>query len=214
MYGIIRCIVFAILFFICIAILKKCNKLKKKTLIIAVIVTIVMVQISAFIPIENQFIHFKSADSAYKYSYLYKIKCVINGKNSDLVVGHIRNNEENLQIIPKDEKGWQVGLGKDMKMGIAVSDNCSLTITAYKPTNEYYIFVRNLNKEELKITDNHNSVFKQTHNYKADNINYYEYAAYVGEIDNEYKLTVNDKTYKLIKSDENNKLYEMNLIEK
>lgn len=213
MYAIIRYIVFAILSFIFIIILKKCNKLKKKTLIISVIVTVIMAEISMIIPIENQFIHFKSVDSAYNYTNTYKVKYIIDGKNSDLVVGYNKIDTDNFLIVPKDENGWQVGLGKDIELAIAASDNCSLSISSYKPTNEYYIFVYNSNNEELKIKDNHNSVFKQTHNLVIDNINSYEYAAYVGEIDNGYRLTVNDKTYKLIKSDKNDKLYEMQLIE-
>lgn len=213
MYAILRWIIFVVLLLLCVFILKKENKLKKKTLIISIIVTIILAEISMYIPIENQFMYFHSADSAYKYLNIYNSKYIIEGQNSDLVVGNDKLDSDELLIIPKNEDGWQVGLSKDIEMDVAVSDTCGLGISMYKPTKECYIFVYNDSNNELKISDNHNSDFKHIDNsIKNESNDSYEYAAFVGEIDNDYRLTVNENIYKLVKSDKGNKTYEMQLV--
>lgn len=212
MYAILRWIIFSVLLLLFIFILKKNNKLKKKTLIISVIVTIILAEISMYIPIENQFMYFHSADSAYKYINVYSSKYIIDGKNSDLVVGNNIDSDE-LLIIPKNENGWQVGLSKDIEIAVAVSDTCGLGISIYKPTNECYIFVHNADNEKMKIKDNHNFEFKFINNNITNSVGSYEYAAFVGEIDNNYRLTVNGNTYKLLKFNKGNKIYDMQLVE-
>lgn len=196
MYYIIRYAVFIILAVVVIFIMKKQGRLNKKTVIGSIIAAIVLCGVSDLVPVENLFVKFPTAESVYKYIYFYDVKYVVEGDKTARIAGVDRKepNTENIYIALKDDDGYKLNAALP-KMGMAVNQECSISLETDRKTKESYISVSSHQTKQLKLTDNHNSEFKVMH---FDPIFGYNYFAYAGVIDDEYRITVNDNTYKIV----------------
>lgn len=186
MFGLLR-LALGFLFFL---IVKKIIKRKTSNFMLFFISVLLTITLS-FIPFENVFISFDSPEKSYNYyNYMNKeVKLVIEGQNSDLVIGGEDDNNVNL-IVPKINESWKLGLGKDTKMIYQKHvDGYSIHVYQYKSTSEYYVSVLNTNGGNFKITDEYDSTFYSVSRY-SDSLDetYYTYYAYIPNFQNQYVL--------------------------
>lgn len=195
MFGILRILFWTIILGICLLIMKKMEQYKTKNVIIISIVITSLCTLSGLIPIENCFITFETASQAYNYTNYEKVKLVVDGKFSSLVIGEKSEGNYVYSIFPKYEHGYKL----DKKMNKKIKDQIydkSVTITLYEYKNkdiiEYYISILYTNGTIVKIIDSSNS------NYiKLDNSfeNYSHYFANISNINEDYWVEINDKKY-------------------
>lgn len=162
MYSLIRLLIGCIVFCCVILVLKK-SKIghKHKPYIFSVIITVVFIIILAFIPFENLFITFLSPEKAFNYYNGGKsgIKLVVNGKDSDLVIGD-NNNTDVYLIVPKTASGWKIGIGMNTKRILQkIHNGITIYVYQYKNTGDYFVTILDTNGGESQITDSCNSEF-------------------------------------------------------
>lgn len=194
MFGLIRLIIGCVFFSLVVLAIKKskssCNYRKY---IISAIVTVVFVTLSAFIPIENAFITFPSAESVYKYvSFGNNVKLTVDGQNSDLVIGDKNGSNEYL-IVPKISGGWKIGGGLNTKkVAQTTHDGIVIYIYQYKNTSDYFITILDTKNETTEIADSCDSEFiflkENSSSYEESVVTYY---ANIQELDKLYWVSVN-----------------------
>ena len=181
-YIIVRFFFFAILFIVFFKTFKR--HLKKITVIVSIIVTLILFSFSYLVPFENLFFNFSSPQDVFRYQLMGKPISIVEGKDSALIL-YINNGTISQSIIPKTKNGWKIGtyfsyegvLTKDWKYNTIVIYRC-------KNSSDFYVFVSDpLAKKFEDISDNKDSSF-----YHYSNESYY---SYVYGIDKDYTLTIN-----------------------
>ena len=162
MYGLIRlcigCIVFG-----CIKLkFKELIKTRRHKIYILVIAAIFSI-IFMFIPFENLFITFSSPEKVFNYCYTKKTKAklVVEGKDSDLVIGQDDDTHIYL-IVPKVANGWKISNAINMKHishTYGMYNSTSVEVYQYKNTNDYFVSILDMNGGYSQITDSFNSKF-------------------------------------------------------
>lgn len=200
LFFVIRFIFFFSVFLICFFILRKSQVIKKNknTIILFVVIVILMIT-STFFPIENAFMTFSSPESVYNYMNYGNVKLVIDGNKTSLVIGE-KETTDIYMIIPKADNGWKLGLGIDTKIIMQkISGENIIYIYQYKNSDDYYITVFNTNGNLLNISDNCNSDFFYSGNTNdVLNKDFYTYCAYINHFNDEYCISVNDQTIKIV----------------
>ncbi len=197
-YTIIRLLFFGIAFLICFVIIKKSKtENARKYMTISFICMMALCTASTFIPAENAFITFPSPGAAYIYSNPGSAKLIVEGENSDFVIGEKDDTYIN-SIIPKTDDGWKIGTSNSQKIVLhTYVSGAVVYIYRYKNTDDYYITVMGGNPGTLQISDNQNSDFKCLE--KSNKIimeTYYIYCAHIKDFDSSYTLTVNGNEIK------------------
>lgn len=195
-FSLIRWIFVIVIFSVCYIFIRKSNIVnKRKWVILSIFMSLFLAVLSCIGPIENIFITFPTVESAYNYYYSKEgnIKLIIEGKESDLVVGQKDNdNTKLLAVIPKANDGWKIGTGRDIKrVTSTISYDVLTDVYQYKNSDDYYIIIDSVKGSELKITDNRNSKFACLN---KNNSSHYSYCAYIHCFDENYVITVNGKT--------------------
>lgn len=141
-------------------------------------------------PIENAFITFPTVESAYYYSNEGKVKYIIEGKETDLVIAQ-KDNSNILAIIPKTNDGWKTATGLNIRR-VALNNSKSATICVYQynHSDDYYIVVYGSKEGELDVTDNRNSQFDCLEGNNKHNRLYYKYCSYIHCFDENYVIIV------------------------
>ena len=160
MYGLIRlcigCIVFG-----CIKLnFKEIIKTLSHKIYIFVIAAIFSI-IFMFIPFENLFITFSSPEKVFNYCYTKKTKAklVVEGKDSDLVIGEDDDAHIYL-IVPKVANGWKIGMWTNTKLiSYEMYNSISVDVYQYKNTNDYFVSILDMNGGYSQITDSFQSEF-------------------------------------------------------
>ena len=160
MYGLIRlcigCIVFG-----CIKLkFKELIKTRRHKIYILVIAAIFSI-IFMFIPFENLFITFSSPEKVFNYCYTKKtkVKLVVEGKDSDLVIGEDDDAHIYL-IVPKVANGWKIGMWTNTKLiSYEMYNSISVDVYQYKNTNDYFVSILDMNGGYSQITDSFQSEF-------------------------------------------------------
>lgn len=160
MYGLIRlcigCIVFG-----CIKLkFKELIKTRRHKIYILVIAAIFSI-IFMFIPFENLFITFSSPEKVFNYCYTKKTKAklVVEGKDSDLVIGEDDDAHIYL-IVPKVANGWKIGMWTNTKLiSYEMYNSISVDVYQYKNTNDYFVSILDMNGGYSQITDSFQSEF-------------------------------------------------------
>lgn len=195
---IIRLAFWSIAFIISFLLIKKSQvRHKRRWSIVAFIVAVIMTTIFALMPIENAFITFSTPELAYNYNHSGNVKLIVDGEKTDFVVG-AKGDAYIYAIVPKSNNRWKIGMGLDTKRIIQIiSDGITIYVYQYKNTNDYFITVLDTEGGSLDIADNHNSDFKylEKSNSTLDKT-FYTYYAYINDFDDQYTLTVNDKSIK------------------
>ena len=105
----IRIILGLIIAFAVYFIIKASIQVKKKKLIfISAFLGIVTMIFSSLFPIENAFIHFKTAEQVFSYTQAGTIEKIIDGKESCLVIYSEDKSTYGQYIIPKTENGYKI----------------------------------------------------------------------------------------------------------
>ena len=192
MFGIIRMLFWIVIFGICIVTLGKQGVLNKKRNKVFLFVIITMLWIgSMLLPIENLFISFSTPEKSYSYVNSEDVKLVVYGQDSALVIGE--DTEYVYLVIPKEENGWKIGRGIDLKFILnQYFDGIVISIYQYKNTKEFYIEVADTDGRECIVNDNQNSYFEILET-SVDAENKYRYYAYVHDLNNNYILKVNNE---------------------
>ena len=114
LFGLIRVALGAIIFLFSFLLIQRSRICHKRTWIVsAFIITIALAAASAFIPVEDTFVTFSSAEKAYHYNHSGSVMLEVRGKKTSFLVGK-RGNAYEYAIIPKVEHGWKLGLGVDI----------------------------------------------------------------------------------------------------
>lgn len=155
--------------------------------ILTVCLIVVVEYINSVYPVENLFVTFSSAESAYKYENMDKVECVIEGEKSTYV-----NGKSNSRIFPKVDNGYKLDSGHKYKIAsdtYDISDKGYLRIQLryYEGTEDYYIFVFEKLKE-FEISDNFGTEFHFVQSEFYDDY----YCAYVKNLDDTYRLKINN----------------------
>lgn len=198
MFGWIRLIILAIVFLATLPLVcKKCKpKNLKKVRVLWFIVCVLVCTVFQFIPFENLFITFDSAEEAFEY---YNPNATgellqIEGKNSTFVQ-KTQDITNAIQIVPKTESGWTVPIGSYTKLVYNhIFEDFSVRVYQFKDTSDYYMCVL-ANKEKVpSLTDANGTVFiekqRQVAPYDDSDVKYY---AYVPEFKENYTLLVDDE---------------------
>lgn len=191
MYGLIR-LVFGCAILCCLILIIKKSKTmhKRKQYIFSALVVVFLVTMLSFMPFENLFITFNSPEAAFKYVSSEKVKFVIQGKNSDLVIGEKDVANFTYLIVPKNDNGWKVGRGLDTKLRMKkVHNGIMIYVYQYKNTGDYYVTISDMSGEKLQIEDSHDSQFLSNIISKT----YVTYYAAVFQIDSQYWIKINDE---------------------
>lgn len=195
MYVFIRILVCCLILLIGLFITNKQKKKKnmKRTRIIFVILSIAISSAFMFLPFENIFATFPTAESAFNYVYSGNVTSVINGVDSDLVIS-VKNDSRTLCAVPKDTDGWKIGLVSDLKpVYKKISNGIIVHVYRYKKLNDYYVTIVDTKGGELVIQDNYNSIFQCTVEEDIDAPEtFYRYYACIHDFNSDYIITVND----------------------
>ena len=117
MYIIIRLII-GFIFFVCSIAVIKTSKTARKHILYAVFagLSVILVTVLAFLPIENSFVTFDSPKAAYEYfnSGKSNIELVVKGDNCDFIIDRKKDSDTYL-IVPKTANGWKIGIGWETK---------------------------------------------------------------------------------------------------
>ena len=142
-----------------------------------------------FIPFENSFLSFSTAQEAYSYYSNDDVEIMIEGSDTCLIVA---NNKKTRQILifQKQEDGWKIKNGSNVTIsGINSSDNTFCYLIYDSSSKDRYITISNIVKSELNISDSFGTEF-----FKDSQNNYY---AYFEKLPDDYVLTVNGKTVEI-----------------
>ena len=185
MYDIIR-LIFGVVILLVLVIVRK----KKKKKIIPLIICVCFIISAHFVPIENTFITFDSAESAYDYYNLKnkEIQTVVSGNNCDLIVGLDTNKLSHI-IFPKTREGWKIGIASNTKnVYTYVGETFVVECYQYKNKPEYFISVYSLLGNDIDISDSQNTEFFHIEVDKQISKVYY---GYIGAFPEDYILYVN-----------------------
>lgn len=199
LFAIIRLAFWSIAFIISFLLIKKSRVInKRRWSIVAFFVAVILITISALIPIENALITFSSPKSAYNYNNSGNVKLIVDGEKTDFVVGE-KGDADVYAIIPKANGGWKIGMGLDTKRIIqTISDGITIYVYQYKNTSDYFITVFDAKGGSSDITDNHNSEFKCLEKTNSTlGKTFYTYYAYINNFDAQYSLTVNGNSIQI-----------------
>jgi len=195
MFGSIRLVIgFIFLAFSVIVISKTKASCKRALYVVAVCFSVLLTTVLMFLPFENAFMTFDSAEEAYSYVNFGKSEAtlVVEGNDSDLVVER-EDDVYKYLIVPKTEDGWQVGIGSDTKMiEQRISEDISVHVYQYKDTNDYFITVLDTNGGALEISDSCSSefIFLETANESVGKT-FFTYYAHISEFNAEYCINAN-----------------------
>ncbi|MBR5252227.1 MAG: hypothetical protein IKV52_05340 [Oscillospiraceae bacterium] len=195
MFNIVRILIGFILLFVLIKIRKKII-FGHRWFICSVMAILIISSLLLFIPFENLFLTFDTPQKAYEYMNFKNsdIKLVVNGENSDFIVGNNGNSDAYL-ILPKTTNGWKLATGINTKRVFqGIYDGVIVYVYRYKYTNDFYITVLDTNSSKVKIEDLFKSQF-----YALDNANdngYTTYYAHIPEFNENYWIEVNGNVIK------------------
>lgn len=167
---------------------------KHKPYIFSVIFAVVFITILAFIPFENLFITFNSPEKVFNYYNGGKsdVNLVVNGKNSDLVIGDSNNTDVYL-IVPKTASGWKIGIGMNTKrISQKIHNGITIYVYQYKNTGDYFITILDTNGGETRIADSCNSKFSSLEkNNTSLGKTFVMYYANIRDFTQQYWISIN-----------------------
>ena len=196
MYGIVRLILCLFIYIGFRNLIARSKIKRKKGLQISAVIGIVVIYSGMFfVPFENLFVTFDSPIAVYNYSHLggTNIKVEIEGEYSSCIVDFESESKTTFAIIPKEENGWKITTGFDDKIVFsAFTGGVSANVYQFKDTNDYYISILDLTKEESTIVDEYDTEFQSLvfRNDKGVITDAWHYA-YIPYFDSQYTITVN-----------------------
>ena len=187
MYSIIRCILVAIIGLMFFVIVKKNSNLNKKTVGVIIATCVLLLTTISFVPFENLFLTFGSAEKACFYYQPQTDGNVlsVDGQYSTFVMQK-DDSKNSILLVPKTESGWKVPSGMHTKRVIyRIVDSYIVSVYQYKNTNDFFVRVSSVDKKIHTLTDSCNSLFVSTQSSV--------YCAHIPHFDTDYSLIINDK---------------------
>lgn len=171
------------------------GKAKRKIRILrASIITTVLLLAVIFFPFENCVYTFQTPNAAFAYYYTDALETdlVVEGRDTDLVIGSADDRYTYL-IVPRAEDGWKVGTGANTRLIYhALTDDAAINIFRYCNSDEYYVTVLNTNGGPFDVRDVCGSDFVPLGQDNAGlNCTFYTYFAYIQDFSENYILFVN-----------------------
>lgn len=203
--GVVRIAIGITIGFIVLLLLLKIKIHRKFALPITAVVFILVCTLMAFVPFENAFITFPTAEKSFNYFYgkNMNVQLVLDGTVSSFVIAG-DNGEKTIQLVPKTNDGWKVAKGTDSKRVLhKVVNDCSVTVYRYKDSTDYFVNIVNTKSGNIEIADNCNSNFYTLcYENKALEETFYSYYARVENFDDSYCLIINNEEIPLYKTTE------------
>ena len=155
LFTLIRYTVSAIIFIPILIVLNKKKLLRKKSVAIITIVSIIaFTSLISIFPVENAFIRFDTPEQAFSYVETGKFDYVVEGESSSMVVYKKDSNTYSQIFLLKDEKGYMLNSFYGYTLTDRMLDgNYALDIFKVKNTDDYYItgvLVSDTSNVELK----------------------------------------------------------------
>lgn len=196
MFGLIRVVLGCLLFIILNHIIARSKLAPQKiNRVFLIILVVALVSASAFFPLENAFITFKSAESAFKYYTLEHkdVVLVVEGVSCDLVIAN-KNSSNTHLIIPKTTDGWKIGIGLDTrKIKQKLVDDLIIYVYQYRDTSDYFVVISSTTDQSLNIADSYGSAFlNMTNESSSLNVNFMTYYTHISEFNEDYRLYINN----------------------
>ena len=196
MYNIIRFVIGCIFLVCSITAIKKSKLIRKHMLyIVFASLSVLLIVVLAFLPLENLFITFDSPKAAYEYFVLGKsnIELIVEGEDCDFVIDR-KNDSDTYLIIPKTADGWKIGIGSNTKRTVQkLSNGIVLYVYQYKNTSDYFITILDTNGGEATVSDEYNTKFFSLERYN-DSLGkkFVTYYAHITNLNPQYGVIVND----------------------
>lgn len=171
------------------------NKIKQRWLIRILLCTAgVFLIVSFALFIGRHVVAYSSPEDAYKSVYGGEIYLVVEGNESDYVIG-----SKEAKFFTKSDSGWKVPIiNIAITKGISHVGSTTIYVSQYNFSDEYYVTVIDPQKSTLELKDNCNSTFYKLDNHEnASNVMSCVYYTYVNKITDQYSITVNGEEVKL-----------------
>ncbi len=194
----IRILICMIIIMLFLLLRKKYLNSKKKR-IVTIIVMITFIMLIGIIPIENIFMKFSSPEDVCKYMYMKDADYVVEGNENAIVF----YDKSKILIVPATENGWKIPSINPLSKSILkiAKGNSEFEIFVYNYANDYYIVVET--KSEIAISDNRNSqFFKVSDEEYMKNYYQYRFCGHITELDENYKIKVDNREIKIMSRDE------------
>ena len=195
MYMIIRLIIAGVFLLCAVIVIKKSGVCSKRILyIVFSLLSVLLLVVSAFLPVENLFVSFESPSAAYEYYRpgRSKLELVAEGDACDFIVER-KDDKDSYLIVPKTAEGWKIGLGSDTRrVAYDTSDGFVIDVYQYKNTNDYFITILDTKGGEVSISDEYNTEFcSLKRSAPALGKSYVSYYAHISGSELPYSLTLN-----------------------
>ena len=139
---------------------------KRISFMVSVILSVLLVTVLSFAPVENLFITFDSPQKAYNYRHAWEatVETVVPGEQCDLVVGIRKDDAYVIELLPKTDEGWKIGTEPISKSIVLLNGNKGVSLRAYRymDTDEYFIRALIRDGRKAEIMDSENSEFFST----------------------------------------------------
>lgn len=195
-FELIRWLLFIVLIAIILLVSKKIHR-KRKFVISSIIISFLIIALSANLPFENLFVNFDAPEKVFKYTNSGDIIDIVDGKDSCMIVYSTNKNGYNLYCVPKSENGYKIPHYRYAKK-ILQEQNEKLfyIIQQASKTDDYYLYAFTTSKEEnINLKSNKSNNIR---NFVLDNdINEIKQIIFYEYIDNyetdDYYLIINDE---------------------
>lgn len=146
--------------------LRKSTIVRKKLIIILTLaLTIIVVSLSMWFPVENLFVTFNTPEQAFNYASAGTIESIDYGKNSCMVNYTQLNGAHSHYLIPKSQNGYK--LSKQFDDEFVKNISCKygdISATKYSGTSDYFFFGTYISHEnEIHIADKNGKEIKYTY---------------------------------------------------
>lgn len=195
-FELIRWVLFIVLIVIILFVSKKIHR-KKKFLISSIIISFLVITLSANLPFENLFVNFDTPEKVFKYTNSGAIVDIVDGKDSCMIIYSTNRNGYNLYFVPKSKNGYKIPHYRYAK-NILQEQNEKLfyVIKQTSKTNDYFLYAFTTSKDEnINLKSNKSNNIS---NFVLDNdINEIKQIIFYEYIDNyeadDYYLIINDE---------------------
>lgn len=186
----------AVLFAYILRLRKSYIKNKKRAALWAGAIILVGLTLSALAPAENLFFTFKTPQAVFRYSYFGQMTGTVEGEDSCLLLYTLPSGANTRAILPKTEKGYQIGTSLSYEQ-VSAKLYAHGTVSVYhaKDTQDYYVCIFGLYTGDIPdISDSRETVFQiTTENPQNASSRIFVAYGYINDMKENDYLTVGDE---------------------
>ena len=193
MYTALRMIIGCAFLLIPLVLLRVLKILRRnRTFVVLLILSILIMTASIFVPFENLIMTFNTPEEVYRY---YSLKTnnisIIEGNDSALVIDR-QNNKDSYYMVPRVSQGWKIGIGTDMKsISRTIANELFVDVYQYKDSDDYYICINHISGDSLFLSDEYQTNFHSLKRNDYSGKETFSYYACIHFVNPEYNLIVN-----------------------